>query len=116
MAVAIGIDKDFEIVVLKDDGVILLDRGPDMRLIQFGADVKKLVIPEHLDACTQGRLRLGVAFDVPKRFRPGYGLPGVIVQFAVNYRRLGRAITDIAARMRPGTPGPRFFVGVLGEG
>ena len=40
MVVAVGIDEDLEVVVVKDDRVVLGERGPDVRLVQLGGDVE----------------------------------------------------------------------------
>ena len=64
VVVAVGVDEDFEIVVVEDDRVVLGERAPDVRLFQFGGDVEVLVVPEHLGAGAKAGLGFASPFDV----------------------------------------------------
>ena len=98
MCVAIRIDEDLEVVVVKDHRVALGERRPDVRLLQLGADVKVLVVPHHLHARAKSRPRPSVALDVDERIGPGRGGPGRFVKLAVDVQWRRRAITDVTAR------------------
>ncbi len=82
--VAIGIDEDLEVVVVKNDGVALGQRRPDVRLFHLGRNIEVLVVPGHLDARAELRSRTPFAFDVDERIRPGGRGPDRFVEFAVD--------------------------------
>ena len=65
VVVAVRIEEDLEVVVFVEDVGIVLGVGAlDVRLLQLGADVEILVVPEHLGAGAEARLDAPVALDV----------------------------------------------------
>ena len=106
VVVAVGVDEDLEVVVLEDDRVVLGQGAPDVRFLQLGGDVEVRVVPEHLGPGLEPWERLHVSLDVDERVGPGDGLPGLLVELAVDRDRLGRPVADIAlgkgkAHVRP---------------
>src|SRR5262249_15741012 len=51
---------------------------------------------EHLGICLEPWQWLEIAFDVDKIVRPGSGLPGLVVELAVDRDRLSRPMRDMA--------------------
>ncbi len=96
--VAVGIDEEFEIVVVEDDRIVLGERPPDMRFFQLRGDIEIFVVPQQLGAGAEPRLRPAIAFDVDEIIGPGSNLPSGVVQASVDlWRRLG-AIADVSPR------------------
>src|SRR5262249_7241931 len=80
----------------EDDRVVLGERAPDVRLVELRTDVERVVIPEHLDPRAEARPGLGVALDVHERLRPRDGLPGGLIERAVDRDRARGPIADVA--------------------
>ena len=92
--VAVGIDEDFEIVVLKDHRIARRQRPPDVGFEHVGGDVEKLVVPQHLHARGESRARTDVTLDVDERVRPLGRAPRRFVELAVDGQARRRAIDD----------------------
>src|SRR6185312_13789186 len=99
-----------EVVVAKNDLVLLGDRSPDVRLLKLRVDVEIFIIPEHLRAGAEAGGGFGGAFDVGKVVGPGGVGPGGLIGFAVHRDRTGGAVADVAA----GDADPHF--GPVGVG
>src|SRR5437867_10447855 len=100
MAIRVRVEEDFEIVVAKNDRIVLSQCLPDVWLFQFGRDVECLVVPEHFHPRAQRRIGLLVPFDVAERLAPWRIRPGRVVQFTVDNDRRTRSITDVATWWR----------------
>src|SRR5690349_19376895 len=96
MTVAVGIDEHLEIIITKNYGVVMGQGRPDLRLFQFGRYVKVLIVPQHLGARAEARLRLIVSLDVREVPRPGCLLPIRFVQPAINHDRPRGVMTLVA--------------------
>ena len=96
VVVAVGVDEDLEVVVMKDDRIMLRQRGPDVRFLEQGADVEICIVPEHPGAGLEPRGRAGFSQDVDEGIGPGGPSPGFIVQAAVDLNRGRRLIADVA--------------------
>src|SRR5262245_52591183 len=99
MAVAVGIEEDFEVIIVEDNAVVTGEGGPNVRLFQLGADVQASVVPQQLDARAEARCRSCTPFDVREVLAPRRGLPGILVELAVEYGWLLRPVADVTARM-----------------
>jgi len=97
MVVAIGINKNLEVVVVVDDGVALGEGGVDMGLDHAGGDVEKLVIPSHGAGGFVAWRGFEVAFDVGELVGPDHVFPDGIIQLAVDDGGFLGAFTDISA-------------------
>lgn len=91
VGVAVGIEEDFEIGVVENHGVVLRERGPEMRIGEFGGDVEVGVVPEDFGAGAEVGLGFGVGLDVDEVGGPRSGGPGGIVELAVDGEGLGGA-------------------------
>ena len=92
---AIGAQEDFKIVVLKNHFVLFGDRTPDVRLFQFGENVKVLIIPEHLGMRAKARGRFTIPFDICKIRSPGDGRPNRFVSDTINCDRTCGFTADV---------------------
>src|SRR5262249_44893466 len=97
--VAVRVDEDLEVVLMEDHGVVLAVRRPDVGLFELRADVEVLVVPEHLHAGEEPRLRLRVALDVDEGRGPGRGTPGRLLEPAVDRKWLRRPVADVTLRL-----------------
>src|SRR5580698_1511890 len=57
-------DKDLEVVVVKNDGVMFAQRGRYVRFLQFGRDVEIFVVVQHLYPRAKARSWFDRSFDV----------------------------------------------------
>jgi hypothetical protein len=94
--VPVGVDEDFDVVVLKNDGIARVERRPELRFFEVGPEVQKLVVPEHPDA--SGERRAPRAVDIDKRIGPRRSAPRRLRQPSVDLQGRGRPIADRAAR------------------
>ncbi len=69
-----------------------------MRFLEFGGDIKIVVIPEHFGASAVSRFRFSAALNVGEILRPRRRLPGMFVEFAVDDDRPVGAVADVALR------------------
>ena len=101
VVVAVGVDEDLEVVVVEDDRVVLGERAPDVRLLELGGDVEVLCRPRASwpGSGTAGS-GLQVPLDVDEGVGPGDGLPGLLVELAVDRDRLGRPVGNVALGQR----------------
>lgn len=95
VGVGVGIDEEFEVVVVEDDGVVLGEGAPDVGFFEFGGDVEVLVVPLHFGAGLEAGLGFLRAFDVEEEGRPG-GLLPLGVEVAIDGDWLGGAGGDVA--------------------
>ena len=93
-------DKDLKVIVLKDDGIVLRNRRPDIRLGQLGSNVEMVVIPEHFHARSPGRAWLDIPFDIAKVFRPRRVFPKFLGEITIDGRSDGGTRAEIAFWMR----------------
>ena len=96
--VAGGIEEDLEVVVAEDDGIVLGERRPDVRLFEFGGDVEVAVVPEHLGAGAKAGRGVAGALNVDEVVGPGGVLPGRVVQVAVDADGAGGAVAGVVER------------------
>ncbi len=80
VAVAVRVDEQLLIVVAENNRVVLNQRGPDTRLLQFGGDVEIIAVPLHL----------GAALNVDKVQCPRR-IPPLVIDPAVDANRLLRS-------------------------
>ena len=99
VAVAVWVDEQLEIVVVENHRVVLGQRGPDMRLLQFGGDVNIFVVPLHFGAGPEPRARLGAAFNVDK-VRCPRRIPPLPVNAAVDANGFFGARANVGVRRR----------------
>ena len=83
--IAVRIDEDFEVVVLEDDGVALLEGPPEVGFFQVRPEVEELVVPEHLDA--SGERRAPRAVDIDEGIGPRRRGPGTLREPSVDLQR-----------------------------
>ena len=100
MVIAIRVDKDLKVVVLKDNRIVLRNRRPDIRLRQLGSNVEMVVIPKHLHARTPRWAWLDIPFDVAKVIRPRCVFPEFLGEIAIDVRCDGGTWAEIAFWMR----------------
>ena len=82
--IAIGIDEDLEVVVVKDDGVARGQRAPEVGLLHLGRHVEVLVVPQHLRAGVESAAAAGCRPRCPRTVGPGGSGPAWLVEFAVD--------------------------------
>jgi hypothetical protein len=104
VAIAVGVDKNFKIVVAKDNTVVFGQRSPNMRFFQFGGDVEVLAVPLHLGPRLEPRQRFRVPLYVDEQLRPWRFAP-LPVDAPIDYDRLFRARAIVAIRGGPGVGG-----------
>lgn len=102
MAVSVGIEEDFEIIVMEDNLIAFGDRGPHMRLLQFGADIEIDVVAKHFHMCTQIGSRLLGSFDIDEIVAPCRGGPCFVVEPAVDNDGRSRRYRDRKTIVRLG--------------
>ena len=98
--VAVGINENLEVIVGVDHDIALGQRCPDLRLLQFGGNVERLVVPQHLRMGAEPRHWLASPFNVGEICRPGNILPNGIVKLAIQLGRFGSLVADILAERR----------------
>src|SRR5262245_19083925 len=100
ISVAVRIDEDFEVIVVKDYRITLCQRSPNVRLIHLGANVKVLIIPQHPGARRETRAGPRGALDVNKVVRRRRPPPRRFIQLAVNPKLFSGSITNVLFRRR----------------
>ena len=96
VAIAVRVDENFEVIVMKDNRVMRRQTALDVWFFEFGGHVEKTVVPEHLGPSAKTRRRLLAPLDIDKIFGPGGPLPGLVIQLAVNPNWPFSAITNVA--------------------
>ena len=97
MAVSVGIDEDLEVIVMKNDGIMLGKRRPDVRLFYLRPDIEIIVIPEHLDTRSEAGEGLAIALNIDEVLGPGSVLPGRVVELTIDGDRTAGPVTEIAS-------------------
>src|SRR4051794_3082296 len=82
--VAVRVDEDLEVVVVKDNRIMFGERAPNMRVLDIGGNVEVLVVPEHLHTRLKARLRLCIAFNVHEVVRPWSRRPRRIIKVPID--------------------------------
>ena len=85
-----------------------------MWLLHIGGDVKVLVVPQHLHACSEPRSGLAIAFNVHEGLGPSRVSPRVVLEAAIHHRRFGRS-EALVESWRLGSH-PRPIRGGIGRG
>src|SRR5687767_11964020 len=87
---------------MKDDGIVLRQRCPNVRLFKGRSDVEVVLVPEHLDAGAEARRGLCVSLDIDEIVRPGGFTPSRIVKAPVDLERLSsfRAVVRFGSQGR----------------
>jgi hypothetical protein len=90
--------------IVKNDGVLLREVGPHIRLLHERTHVQEVIIPAHLRLCPQRRhLRTATriwARDIDKVLGPSYLHPRRLLQGAVDDWGVGRVVRDVLLRIR----------------
>ncbi|MNN11730.1 hypothetical protein D3C81_1247000 [compost metagenome] len=89
MAVAVRINENLEIVVMKNHRVPFRQRRPNFILLHFGSHVEILVIPQHFRPRPFPWLGPQVAFDVDEVVGPCGGIPERLIDPPVQDERPG---------------------------
>lgn len=109
MGFAAGVHENLEIGVLENDGIVFGERGPDVRLLQFGGNVEIIVVPKQFGAGAEAGFWHGGILDVHEIGGP-FGLgPGGFVEVSVNGNRGG----GVAAKVAVGNDGLHFLAPVI---
>ena len=95
VAVAIGVDKYLEVVVVVDNGVAFRERGPYVGLFHHGCDIKVIVVPEHLGGGVVTRSGMIPATDVNKMRDVCRLLPGRFIEAAIDVEGRRRTLTYV---------------------
>ena len=95
MAVAIGVDKYLEVVVVVHHFVVVLDISPYVWVAQLGSHIQVVIVPKHLGASLVARFWIAFAADVDKGLDFFGFLPRFFVYFAVNLYLTVGAIAHI---------------------
>jgi hypothetical protein len=117
--IAVRIDEDFKIVIIKHDLIALGQRRPHMGLLQPGGDVEIFIVPEHLDPRIKPRAGQSRAADIHERLRPRCVQPRRIIQSTIDLDRIGCASAGIAHGMviiPPRPSGARIVTGRCATG
>ena len=98
VSVAIGVDENFEVVVIINHFVVGLDVSPNVRVVEFGSHIKIFVVPKHFRLSVIAWCRETFAADVDKSAHRGSVLPRLLIELAVDSDFVGSAIAHIVVR------------------
>ena len=83
LRIGIWVDKDFKIVVVKDDGVALGNMSPDFITLKNGTKINVFVVPGDLCSGGKARCRARWSFNVSKQVSKWNICPEILVETTI---------------------------------
>src|SRR5471030_1319780 len=99
-AVARRVQEDFEIVIVENNGIVLGEGGPDVRLFEFGGHIEELFVPQHFDARVNAGTGFPGALDIDEPAGPRGLAPGGVIQAAVDLEGRTGTVAGVVLGLR----------------
>ena len=96
VVVAVGVDEDLKVIVLKDDRVMLGQRAARRRVLPEARRRRNKCRPRPSWPASESGARTNVSLNVDERISPRCRLPRILVELAVNLDRRRGAIANVA--------------------
>ena len=98
VGIAIGIDENFEVVIVENNAVTFGKSTPDLIFPKISADIEGFIIPKHFHlSFVIRRGTNGVPFDILEFLAPFSSVPERLVETAVDLRRKDSTVANICS-------------------